>query len=95
VVNNPFLGEESSNWVRDTLIGELDLYRFALIQRDKYCEIHLRPKKGQVPLQGELKIRMDTLLLAIAFSHGQHAWPESYRLMFGSRTLVEMDTSAK
>jgi hypothetical protein len=72
---NPFLGE-SLRSQGDTCHGEVTGWKFGLIQRDRDLEVHFRSTDEHVSQGPE---HDDTLfrafLDALAFTHGQHAWP--------------------
>lgn len=85
---NPFLGEGSSSR-SDTLRGHFGEFEYALIQRGKNCEVRMRSKKNTRPRKGELNRIFRALLVSIAFAHGQHAWPQFYRIRKGWKVLDE------
>ncbi len=92
VQENDFLGK-SSLIQRDTLRGAFDEFEYALIKRGEDCEVHLRLKKGAVISPRVFRNTFSALLRAIAFLHGQHAWPQWERVETGSRVLDEFATA--
>jgi hypothetical protein len=90
---NPFLGQ-SSKTKRDTLIGSFGDFEYALFQRDKNCEIRVRKKDVDVPSSVQITRIAKTLLKAIAFVHGQHTWPQFFRVRKGLDSLEEWTRAA-
>jgi hypothetical protein len=77
VETNSFLGKRSRS-EPDTFKGEVPGWSFGLIQRDRDAHIHLRSKSGyRSKGQAEDERRFQAFLDALAFTHGQHAWPFS------------------
>jgi hypothetical protein len=75
---NPFLGESTSS-SSDTQYGDLsEGWEYGLIERGEDVEFHLRLKDGanSVDTNNDLKA-LQAFMEAIAFIHGQHAWPFS------------------
>lgn len=72
---NAFLGE-SSHSKSDTFHGEISCWEFGLIERDGDLHVHLI-SKPQHQSSGEQHDRhlFGAFLNALAFTHGQHAWP--------------------
>jgi hypothetical protein len=80
---------------RDTLRGAFDEFEYALIKRGEDCEVHLRLKKGAVISPRIFRNTFSALLRAVAFLHGQHAWPQWERVETGSRVLDEFATAPR
>jgi len=77
VEENSFLGKRSRS-TQDTFKGEVPGWYCGLIQRDRDAHIHLRSKSGYHSKgQAEDERRFQAFLDALAFTHGQHAWPFS------------------
>lgn len=91
---NVYLGK-SSHWERDTMIGSYQDFEYALIQRKENCEVHLRSKPGVSPAQGATQKVMAALLRAVAFAHGQHAWPQWQQFRHDGRTVKEYVASQR
>jgi hypothetical protein len=73
---NPFFGESTSS-TQDTQCGDLSSeWEYGLIKRDEDVEFQLRLKDGvkSVDPNDDLK-SLQAFMEAIAFIHGQHAWP--------------------
>jgi hypothetical protein len=73
---NDFLGESTSSQA-DTQHGDLSSdWEYALIESGEDMEFHLRLKPGRKSLepQDDLAV-LHAFLEAVAFMHGQHAWP--------------------
>jgi len=85
---NPFLGE-SRFTRRDTLKGRLPSFEYACIQRGTDVEVRIRALKGERICLGQLKTSFKLLLDSLAFIHGEHAWPEYYRISESGRVLEE------
>jgi hypothetical protein len=94
VQENAFLGK-SSLTQRDTLRGAFDEFEYALIKRGKDCDVHLRLKKGAVISPRLFRDTFSALLHAVAFLHGQHAWPQWERVETDSRVLDEFATAPR
>lgn len=75
VETNSFLGERSRS-TRDTFQGEVQEWYFGLIQKDRDLHVHLR-SKPDYRSEGEAQDQrlFQAFLDALAFTHGQHAWP--------------------
>jgi hypothetical protein len=89
VYENDFLGKSSST-LRDTLRGAFDEFEYALVERDEDCDVHLRLKEGAVISPCVFRNTFSALLRAVAFVHGQHAWPQWERVKTDSRVLHEL-----
>ena len=73
---NPFFGE-STSITQDTQCGDLSQkWEYGLIKRGEDIEFQLRLKDGakSIDPSDDLKA-LQALMEAIAFIHGQHAWP--------------------
>jgi len=72
---NAFLGE-SSNSKSDTYHGEMLGWEFGLIERDGDLHVHLVSKADHSSAGEHDDWRLFSAFLnALAFTHGQHAWP--------------------
>jgi hypothetical protein len=94
VYENDFLGQSSST-LRDTLLGAFDEFEYALVERDEDCEVHLRLKKGAVTSPCVFRNTFSALLRAVAFVHGQHAWPQWERVKTDSRVVHEFASAPR
>jgi len=92
---HPFLGE-SSGWKRDSLIGEIGPFEYCLIQRDSDCELIMRRRRNARRVKDWNFVEFWTALLkAVAFAHGQHAWPQYCLVKAGSRVVEEWATAPR
>lgn len=74
---NDFLGERSRS-SQDTFQGEMQEWKFGLIQREGDLDVHLRSKTSyRSEGEDQDQRRFQAFLDALAFTHGQHAWPFS------------------
>jgi hypothetical protein len=73
---NDFLGTRTSTQ-SDTQCGRLsDDWDYGLIQRGEHVEFHLCLRDGRKSTDADQDlVTLDAFLKAIAFIHGQHAWP--------------------
>lgn len=94
VQENDFLGK-SSTTKRDTLRGSFDQFEYGLFKRGEDCEVHLRLNKGAAISPRVFRNTFSALLRAVAFLHGQHAWPQWERIEMSSRVLDEFATAPR
>ncbi len=76
VERNDFLGERESRR-NDTQCGDLSGdWEYGLVERGEDVEFHLQLKSGRKSADASQDLAvLDAFLKAIAFIHGQHAWP--------------------
>jgi hypothetical protein len=87
---NDFLGKTKSS-TSDTQYGDLsDKWEYGLIERGEHLEFHLRLKDGCESPNAEADlIVLHAFLEAIAFIHGQHAWPFTLEFRRDGRLITD------
>jgi len=75
---NDFLGESPAGSKLDTFHGEFQGWRFALIQNEKDLDVYFwaQPEYKSASEEDDRRL-FRAFLDAVAFTHGQHAWPFS------------------
>ncbi len=94
ITENAFLGKACRS-ERDTLVGTYQGFEYALIQRGRNCEVHLRAKDDNNPSIGCAQGIFSTLLRVLGFAHGQHAWPQWQRLRQDGCAVHEFVTARR
>ena len=93
---NPFFGESTSN-TQDTQYGDLSgEWEYGLLKRGEDIEFHLRLKEGanSVDPDNDLKA-LKAFMEAIAFIHGQHAWPFTLEFRRDHKLMTDRVRSPK
>ncbi len=72
---NPYLGNAGSRSTLDTQLGSFEQLEYALIQDETDCRVFMRTRKDAEIGAGDLQKAFQFLLEAVAFAHGQAAWP--------------------
>jgi hypothetical protein len=85
---NDFLGESSES-SQDTLMGEFDLFKFALVQEGHDSKVYLRTLPNHSVDDAEFLDVLVAFRTAIAFVNGREAWPQHIRVVRIGTTLVE------
>jgi hypothetical protein len=87
--NNAFLGE-STRSTSDTFHGEMQGWKYGLIERDGDLHVYLTSKQDRESLGAEHDDRLlQAFLQALAFTHAQHAWPFSVEHRRDSKLVTD------
>ena len=73
---NDFFGEYQAGSKADTFHGKFMGWRFALIQKENDVDVHFwaEPEYKSLSVEDDRRL-FRAFLNAVAFTHGQHAWP--------------------
>jgi hypothetical protein len=88
VETNDFLGK-SSRSSQDTYAGTLPAWKYGLIQVKDDVHVHLRSEtRHRANDMADDRRHFDAFLKAIAFAHGQHAWPSQIEYRSDHKLLI-------
>jgi hypothetical protein len=87
--NNAFLGE-STRSTSDTFHGEMQGWKYGLIEKDGDLHVYLTSEPDRESLGDEHDERLlHAFLQALAFTHAQHAWPFSVEHRRDSKLVAD------